>query len=73
VRNNVVKYLDACEEEPVFVTRSGKIRAVLEHMRDEDIEDYLLERNPKFRKMLERAEKKKGGMRLAQYRHSRQL
>lgn len=42
-------------------------------MSDEDIEDYLLERNPKFRKMLERAGRKKGGMPLAEYRKSRKL
>ena len=73
VRNNFAKYLDACEEEPVFVTRNGKIAAVLEHMSDEDIEDYLLERSPRFRKMLERAGKRKGGMPLSEYRKSRKL
>ena len=73
VRKNLAKYLDACEEEPVFVTRNGKIAAVLDHMSDDDIEDYLLERSPKFRKMLERAEKKKGGMPLSEYRKSRKV
>ena len=73
VRNNFAKYLDACEEEPVFVTRNGKITAVLEHIQDKDIEDYLLERNPRFRKMLERAERKGGGMPLSEYRKSRKL
>ena len=31
VRNNFAKYLAAAEEEPVFVTRNGKIAAVIEH------------------------------------------
>ncbi|MEK7326532.1 MAG: type II toxin-antitoxin system prevent-host-death family antitoxin, partial [Chloroflexota bacterium] len=34
VRKNFAKYLKASEEEPVFVTRNGKITAVIEHIGD---------------------------------------
>jgi hypothetical protein len=71
VRNNLTKYLRKCEEEPVFVTRNGKITAVLEHMRDVDVEDYLLERSPRFRAMLEKVGREGDGMTLAEYRKSR--
>ncbi len=71
VRNNFAKYLVACEGEPVFVTRNGKITAVLEHISDSDIEDFLLERNPRFRRMLDRVKREKGGTPLAAYRKSR--
>ncbi len=46
VRHNFAKYLVTAEEEPVFVSRNGKIAAVIEHIDDRDIEDYLLERSP---------------------------
>lgn len=36
VRNHFAKYLTACEREPVFVTRNGRITAVIEHMSDSD-------------------------------------
>jgi prevent-host-death family protein len=71
VRNNLAKYLAAAEEEPVFVTRNGKITAVIEHIDDRDIEDYLLARSPRFRKMLDRAKRQQSLMSLAEYRKSR--
>ena len=37
----------------------------------QDIEDFLLERNPRFRAMLRRAKREPGGMTLARYRKSR--
>jgi prevent-host-death family protein len=71
VKNHLSKYLKKCEEEPVFVTKNGKITAVLEHIEDSEIEDFLLERNPRFRKMLNKVKKEKGGMTLKEYRKSR--
>jgi prevent-host-death family protein len=71
VRNNFAKYLAAAEEEPVFVTKNGKIAAVIEHIDDRDIEDYLLEKSPRFRKMLDRAKRQRSSMSLAEYRKSR--
>lgn len=71
VRNNFAKYLVACEGEPVFVTRNGRITAVIEHISDADMEDFLLERSPRFRRMLDRVKREKGGMSLSAYRKSR--
>ena len=71
VRNNFARYLEAAESEPVFVTRNGKITAVIEHIKDSDIEDYLLERNPRFREMLEMAKRERKSMSLGDYRKSR--
>ena len=73
VRNNFARYLTACEEEPVFVTRNGKIAAVIEHIDDSEIEDFLLERSQRFRQMLARCKREKGGMALSEYRRSRGL
>ena len=71
VRNHLGKYLMLCEEEPVFVTKNGKITAVIEHIEDSEIEDFLLERNARFRRMLKKAKGEKGGMSLRKYRKSR--
>lgn len=73
VKNHLSKYLKKCEEEPVFLTKNGKITAVLEHIEDSEIEDFLLERNPRFRRMLNRAKKEKDGMTLEEYRKSREI
>ncbi len=73
VRNNFAKYLAASEAEPIFVTKNGRITAVIEHLKDEDMEDFLLERSPRFRKMLDRVKQEKGGMSLAAYRQKRRL
>ena len=71
VRNNFGKYLKDSEEEPIFVTRNGKITAVIEHIEDRDIEDYLLERSDRFRKMLDEVKRERGSMSLDKYRKSR--
>ena len=71
VRNNFAKYLVVAEEEPIFVTRNGKVAAVIEHMEDCGIEDYLLERSPRFRAMLEKVKRERKPTSLAEYRKSR--
>jgi len=71
VRNNFSRYLDATEDGPIFVTRNGKIAAVIEHIQDSDIEDYLLERSPRFRAMLDKVKRERKSMSLADYRKSR--
>ncbi len=71
VRNHFSKYLDASKKEPIFITRNGKIAAVMEHLEDSDIEDYLLERNPRFREMLDKVKKERGATSLTEYRKSR--
>ena len=73
VRNNFAKYLETAESEPVFVTKNGKITAVIEHIEDRDIEDYLLERSSRFRKMLQKVRRERGFMSLDEYRKSRSV
>jgi len=73
VRNNFAKYLQDAEREPVFVTRNGKITAVIEYIEDRDIEDYLLQKSPRFRKMLAKAKRERSPMSLAAYRKSRNI
>ncbi len=71
VRNNFARYLTEAEREPIFVTRNGKVTAVIEHIEDEEIEDYLLERSPRFRAMLDKVKGERKSMPLSEYRKSR--
>ncbi len=71
VKNNFSSFVEKSKEEPIFITRNGKITAVLEYITDENVEDFLLENSKKFRKMLAHVKKQKGGMRLKDYRASR--
>lgn len=64
-------FLELAKREPVFITRNGRIAAVLEAITEDEVEDYLLERNPKFRALLKRAAEKPGTMSLESYRKSR--
>jgi len=73
VRNDFAKYLAASEKEPVFVTKNGEITAVIEHLEDRDVEDYLLERSPRFRDMLARVKHERKSISLASYRKSRSI
>ncbi|MBI2339725.1 MAG: hypothetical protein HYU99_05095 [Deltaproteobacteria bacterium] len=61
------------KKEPVFITKNGKIEAVMEAISDDDIEDYLLERSPRFRLLLKHSAAKEGGMSLSAYRRSRKM
>jgi len=44
---------------------------VIEHVEDRDVEDFLLERSPRFRNMLSKVKRERGGMSLSEYRKSR--
>jgi len=43
------------EGEEVIITSYGKPRAILRHLSEEDLEDYILANHPKFREALEKA------------------
>ncbi len=73
VKNNFGRYLIASETEPVFVTKNGKITAVIKHIESGEIEDFLLEHSARFRQMLDRVKKEKGETPLAAYRKSRNI
>ncbi len=51
----------------------GMITAVIEHIEDRDIEDYLLQKSPRFRKMLAKVKRERSSISLAAYRKSRNI
>lgn len=46
---------------------------MLEGMSDDQVEDFLLERSPRFRRMLDRAARRRGGIALEAYRQKRRI
>ncbi len=54
VKNNLSEYLKKAEREDVIITKNGRPTAVLHHLGEDDLEDYLLEHDPKFRKLIEK-------------------
>ena len=68
-KNRLSHYLKHVEKEDVVITRSGKPTAVLHHLGEDELEDYLLEHDPKFKAKIERRWQqylKEGGIPLAQ-------
>lgn len=53
VKNNLSGYLKKAEREDIVITRNGRPTAVLHHLGEDDLEDYIVEHDPKFRKIIE--------------------
>jgi prevent-host-death family protein len=59
-KNSFPKVLKLSQRDVVIVTNRGKPVAAIQGLKDEDdLEDYLLERSPKFWAMIRRARKGK--------------
>lgn len=64
VKNNLSYYLKSAEKEDIIITKNGRANAVLHHVGEDELEDYLLEHDPKFRRKIEKRWKQylqKGG------------
>lgn len=71
IRNKFSEYLKYTEKEDLVIVRSGKPMAVLRHLDEDELEDYLLEHDPKFKAELERRSKyflKHGGLTIEEVR-----
>jgi len=53
VKNKLSDYLKKAEREDIIITKNGRPTAVLHHLGDDDLEDYVVEHDPKFRKIIE--------------------
>jgi len=58
-RNHFARTLKAAQKDVVIVTRNGKPVAAIQGIDDDDIEDFLLERSPRFWEMIDRARRGK--------------
>ena len=54
VKDKLSHYLKTAEKEDVIITKNGRPTAVLHHLGDDDMEDYILEHDPKFRAKIEK-------------------
>ncbi len=54
VKNKLSGYLKHSEKEDIVITRSGKPTAVIHHLGEDELEDYLLEHDPKFKAKIEK-------------------
>ncbi len=53
------------------MSKKRKVVAVIQQLTDSGVEDFLLENSPRFRRMLNRVKREKGGTALSAYRKSR--
>ena len=54
VKDKLSQYLKTAETEDVIITKNGRPNAVLHHLGDDEMEDYILEHDPKFRAKIEK-------------------
>lgn len=54
VKDKLSEYLKRAEKEDIIITRSGKPTAVLHHLGEDELEDYVLEHDPKFKEKIEK-------------------
>jgi antitoxin (DNA-binding transcriptional repressor) of toxin-antitoxin stability system len=54
VKNNLSEYLKNAEQGDVIITKNGRPTAVLHHLGEDDLDEYLIEHDPKFRKLIEK-------------------
>ena len=69
VKDNLSRYLKNAEKGDVVITKNGRPTAVLHHLGEDELEDYLLEHDPRFRQKVERRWKEylqSGGLSLEQ-------
>jgi antitoxin (DNA-binding transcriptional repressor) of toxin-antitoxin stability system len=60
VKNQFPKVIDELTKEPLFITRNGRIVAVLQSMHEQDVEDYLLQHSPRFWKLIDQRRRTAG-------------
>ncbi len=68
VKGNLSQFLKKAEQEDVVITKNGRPTAILHHLGEDELEDYLLEHDPKFKRKIEKRWKdylEKGGTSIA--------
>lgn len=53
VKNQMSSVIDQLGVEPLFITRNGKVAAVLQAVNDAEVEDYLLRNSRRFWQLIE--------------------
>jgi len=53
--NQLSKYVELCRDEPVVITKNGRMRAFLVPYDEDEFAALMLRYSPSFRKMIDRA------------------
>lgn len=53
LKHQTMDILDASQKEDIIITAYGKPRAILHHVTEEDLADYLIENDPAFKNRIE--------------------
>ncbi|MFH1756714.1 MAG: hypothetical protein ABH969_01575 [Pseudomonadota bacterium] len=53
LKQKTMDILKASEKEHIIITAYGKPTAILHHITEDDLADYLIENDPKFKKRIE--------------------
>lgn len=75
VKDNFSQFLKEAVHEDVVITKKGRPTAILHHLGDDELEDYLLEHDLKFRQKIEKRWKdnlKNGGISMMRVRSAGQ-
>ncbi len=65
-KNQLSKYVDMCQEEPVIITKNGRMKAFLVPYDEDEFAALMLQYSPSFRKMIDRAAGGKGRVSFAE-------
>lgn len=55
LKQNTMDILKKSEEEDIIITAYGKPMAILHHIKEDDLADYLIENDPAFKTRIEAA------------------
>jgi len=54
-KNQLSKYVELCRDEPVVITKNGRMRAFLVPYDEDEFAALMLQYSPSFRKMIDKA------------------
>ena len=66
VKNQLSKYVEMCQDEPVIITKNGRMKAFLLPYNEDEFAAMMLQHSPSFRKMMEKAASSKGRIPLSE-------
>ncbi len=52
-KNKLSEFLKYAEKDDIVITRNGKPTAIIHHVDEDELMDYLVEHSPRFIKMIE--------------------
>jgi prevent-host-death family protein len=54
-KNQLSKYVEMCQEEPVVITKNGRMKAFLVPYDEDEFAALMLRYSPSFRRMIDKA------------------